>query len=64
MLRLGTWIALTLLATLTACTEADRESMFSARKPPVVGRCDPQPGYPPPEQRPGCEYNQAVSRGK
>jgi len=48
---------------LGACTEADREAMFSTEKAPLVGRCDPQPGYPPPEQRPGCEYMQS-SQGR
>ncbi len=41
-----------------SCTEADREAMFSTQRAPLVGKCDPQPGYPPPSERPGCEYVQ------
>jgi len=64
-IRLGGWIALALLAAgpLAACTEADREDMFSSHRAPLVGRCDPQPGYPPPYQRPGCEYMQGGPGG-
>jgi hypothetical protein len=56
--------ALVLLGSglLTACTEADRDAMFSTDKPPLVGKCDPQPGYPPPSQRPGCENVQGGGR--
>ena len=56
--------ALVLLGSglLTACTEADRDAMFSTDKPPLVGRCDPQAGYPPPSQRPGCEAAQGQGR--
>jgi hypothetical protein len=43
---------------LASCTEADRDAMFSTQRAPLVGQCDPQPGYPPPIQRPGCEYLQ------
>ncbi len=42
----------------TSCTEADREAMFSSDRAPLVGKCDPQAGYPPPSERPGCEYMQ------
>jgi hypothetical protein len=48
---------------LGACTEADREAMFSTDRAPLVGKCDPQPGYPPPIQRPGCEYAQYGNGG-
>jgi hypothetical protein len=50
---------------VASCTEADREAMFSTDRPPQVGRCDPQPGYPPPSERPGCEAAQGgrSSRG-
>jgi hypothetical protein len=48
---------------LAACTEADRETMFSSDRAPLVGRCDPQPGYPPPQERPGCEYVQGGRTG-
>lgn len=43
---------------MASCTEADREAMFSSDRAPLVGKCDPQPGYPPPNERPGCEYMQ------
>ncbi len=43
---------------LVACSEADREAMFSTQRAPLVGRCDPQAGYPPPAERPGCEARQ------
>ncbi|MEJ0069238.1 MAG: hypothetical protein WDO24_11505 [Pseudomonadota bacterium] len=46
-----------------ACTEADRDAMFSSDRAPLVGRCDPQPGYPPPSERPGCEYIQGKGHG-
>ena len=55
MLRLAVFTTLMLCA---ACTEEDRARMFSSERAPLVGRCDPQPGYPPPSQRPGCEYVQ------
>ncbi len=48
---------------LVACTEADRDAMFSSDRAPLVGRCDPQPGYPPPSERPGCEYIQGKGHG-
>jgi len=53
-------LAALLLCGLVAasCTEADREAMFSTDRAPLVGQCDPQPGYPPPSERPGCEYMQ------
>jgi hypothetical protein len=57
-------VVFTTLMLCAACTEADREPMFSTQRPPQVGRCDPQPGYPPPEQRPGCESAQITGRGK
>ena len=47
---------------LSACTEADRDAMFSSDRAPLVGKCDPQPGYPPPSQRPGCESAQGAGR--
>ena len=58
-------IALALLAAgfLASCTAADREAMFSTDRAPQVGRCDPQPGYPDPSVRKGCESQQTVSRG-
>ena len=63
--RLPALIALALLASplLGACTQADRDAMFSTDRAPLVGRCDPQPGYPPPIQRPGCEYVQTTRGG-
>ena len=57
-------VVFTTLMLCAACTEADRAPMFSTGRPPQVGRCDPQPGYPPPEQRPGCEAAQITGRGK
>ena len=56
--------AVVLLAsgTLNACTEADRDAMFSTNRAPLVGKCDPQPGYPPPSMRPGCENTQGGGR--
>jgi hypothetical protein len=51
MVRVAVFMSLILCA---GCTEADRAPMFSTARAPLVGRCDPQPGYPPPEQRPGC----------
>jgi hypothetical protein len=51
MLRL---VVFTTLMLCAACTEADREPIFSTRRAPLVGVCDPQVGYPPPEQRKGC----------
>lgn len=50
-------------SVLWSCTEADREAMFSTERAPLVGRCDPQAGYPPPSQRPGCEYRQGGPGG-
>jgi hypothetical protein len=50
-------------SALTSCTEADREAMFSSDRAPLVGKCDPQPGYPPPAERPGCEYVQGKGHG-
>jgi len=47
-----------------SCTEADREAMFSSNRAPLVGKCDPQPGYPPPSERPGCEYVQGGRSGR
>jgi hypothetical protein len=49
---------------LEACTDADREAMFSTDRAPLAGRCDPQPGYPPPLERPGCEYLQVGKSGR
>jgi hypothetical protein len=56
-------LAALLLCGLVAasCSEADREAMFSSDRAPLVGRCDPQPGYPPPSERPGCETMQGHS---
>ena len=51
-------------SVLAACTEADREAMFSSQRAPLVGRCDPQPGYPPPSERPGCEAMQGGKAGR
>jgi len=51
-------------AGLAACTEGDRDAMFSTARPPQVGRCDPQPGYPPPSERAGCEYMQGGRSGR
>jgi hypothetical protein len=48
----------------TSCSEADRAAMFSTDRAPLVGKCDPQPGYPPPYQRPGCEYVQGGPKGR
>ncbi len=48
---------------LVSCTEADRAAMFSTDRAPLVGKCDPQPGYPPPSERPGCEYYQGKGHG-
>ena len=48
---------------LVACTEADRQAMFSGQRAPLLGRCDPQVGYPPPSQRPGCETAQYGRNG-
>ncbi|HUA52797.1 MAG TPA: hypothetical protein VMB81_11570 [Candidatus Sulfotelmatobacter sp.] len=49
---------------LWSCSEADRDAMFSTQRAPLVGACDPQPGYPPPSQRPGCEYIQGGPGGR
>lgn len=38
-----------------ACTEADRDAMFTTKKT-LIRKCDEQPGFPPVNQRPGCEY--------
>jgi hypothetical protein len=57
-------VVFTILMLCAACTEADRERMFSTERAPLIGRCDAQPGYPPPEQRPGCEAQQITSRGR
>lgn len=43
------------LLLCVACTEADREPIFSTRRAPLGHPCDPQPGHPPPHLRPGCE---------
>jgi hypothetical protein len=51
-------------SALEACTPADREAMFSTDRAPLVGRCDEQPGYPDPRERPGCEYRTTTSRGR
>ena len=61
MLRVAIFATLMLCG---ACTEADREPMFSTQRAPLVGRCDPQPGYPPPAVRPGCEYTQTPGHGR
>ena len=50
-------------SALAACTDADREAMFSGQRAPLVGRCDPQAGYPPPSQRPGCDTAQYGKNG-
>jgi hypothetical protein len=58
-------LAVTVLVSspIAGCTEGDRAAMFSTARPPKVGRCDPQPGYPPPDQIPGCEAAQGTSGG-
>jgi hypothetical protein len=53
-----------LLLGAAACTQADREAMFSARQAPLIRKCDEQPGYPPVHMRPGCEYEAVSNRGK
>lgn len=59
------WLTLAIgIAAVVGCTPEDRAPFFSTARPPMVGRCDPQPGYPPPEQRPGCENAQITGRGK
>jgi hypothetical protein len=59
--------AMLLISALTgACTPEDRDAIFSTARPPKVGLCDPQPGYPPPQNDPRCAYVQGVggnSRG-
>jgi hypothetical protein len=57
-------IALLAPGGLASCTAGDREAMFSSDRAPLVGRCDPQPGYPPPSERPGCEYRQYGGGGR
>jgi hypothetical protein len=57
-------LSLLALGLIASCTEGDRAKIFSAEKPPMVGRCDPQPGYPDPSQRPGCEYTTTTGRGR
>ena len=52
------------LGGLEACTAADRDAMFSAERAPLAGPCDPQPGYPPPSERPGCQYRQGGGSGR
>lgn len=61
MLRVAVF---TILALCAACTEADRERMFSTKRAPLMRPCDVQPGYPPPDQRPGCEYVGINTGGK
>lgn len=61
MLRVAVLSAVFLCA---ACTQADREAMFSARQAPLIRKCDEQPGYPPVHTRPGCEYENVSNRGK
>jgi hypothetical protein len=61
-LRFAVFASLLLLCA--ACTEADREAMFSAKRAPLIAKCDEQPGYPPPHQRPGCEYFGITTGGK
>ncbi len=56
--------ALLVAGGLACCTEGDREKMFSTERAPLIGRCDPQPGYPPPSERPGCEYKQGGRAGR
>jgi hypothetical protein len=56
-------VAMLTSSVLAACTEADRDAIFSTRRAPQVGSCDPQPGYPPPSERPGCEAAQGKSHG-
>ena len=62
-----TWMLLAVMLTplaLGACSPADREKMLSTDRAPLVGRCDPQPGYPDPSVRKGCETQQLITRGR
>jgi hypothetical protein len=58
-LRFAVFATLLLCA---ACTEEDRAPIFSTKQAPLIRKCDEQPGYPPVNQRPGCEY-EGFNRG-